>query len=507
MDDNPSFTNVLTDRLLRSWLRCRRKAWLDKYEDPKKRLWSAHRALQLDQQQRHFNSFLNKKPRSGLASLESGESAVIGLRIKSNIFHDLPLEIHPPLLHKVEGKSKWGDFHYVPVISRQGKRATKEHRLTLAITGKLLGFLQEKSVKYGVLIGGYGPEVQLERIFLTRRLDDQLTKSLMQLNSDLKSSMPPAIINNRKKCALCSWRGLCNAEASSQGSLNEVSGIGSKRSQTLHEIGIKNIEILATSDSAKLQSKLSSLGIKDLDLASNLVNQAKVQMEKKPKRIKHTEAIPELTKTQGIFLYDIESDPDHHEEYLHGFVKLIKDQNSNWNFPRSRYHPLLVIQNENKKSLCAWKRISKKIFSKTDFPILHYGETEAIALCQMAKRHGVSEDEINQLKKRMIDVHLRLKETWLLPISSYSLKSVANWIGFQWSKEGVDGARALVWWRHWKGSGTNSRGHINNLKWIFEYNYEDNLATLAVISWLMSEDIKLKQKETTLMNQKDLRSP
>ena len=33
MGDTPPAANVLTDRLLRSWLRCRRKAWLDRHGD------------------------------------------------------------------------------------------------------------------------------------------------------------------------------------------------------------------------------------------------------------------------------------------------------------------------------------------------------------------------------------------------------------------------------------------------------------------------------------------
>ena len=39
---------VLTDRLLRSWLRCKRRAWLDRHGPAERRQWSAHRALALD---------------------------------------------------------------------------------------------------------------------------------------------------------------------------------------------------------------------------------------------------------------------------------------------------------------------------------------------------------------------------------------------------------------------------------------------------------------------------
>ena len=57
MGATPLADNVLTDRLLRSWLRCRRKAWLDRHGDSSRRQWTAHRNLLLDDQQRSFLYF------------------------------------------------------------------------------------------------------------------------------------------------------------------------------------------------------------------------------------------------------------------------------------------------------------------------------------------------------------------------------------------------------------------------------------------------------------------
>ena len=42
---------IITDRLLSSWIRCRRKAWLDIFESKEMKLWSAHRSLELDHQE------------------------------------------------------------------------------------------------------------------------------------------------------------------------------------------------------------------------------------------------------------------------------------------------------------------------------------------------------------------------------------------------------------------------------------------------------------------------
>ena len=114
MGATPLAANVLTDRLLRSWLRCRRRAWLDRYGDGEQRLWTAHRTLQLDDQQRNFVALLPRKPCKGLDGCSQGSSGVVG-----------------------------------PVLARQGRRLTREHRLALALAGRLLAPLQSAPVPEG----------------------------------------------------------------------------------------------------------------------------------------------------------------------------------------------------------------------------------------------------------------------------------------------------------------------------------------------------------------------
>jgi predicted RecB family nuclease len=84
-----------------------------------------------------------------------------------------------------------------------------------------------------------------------------------------------------------------------------------------------------------------------------------------------------------------------------------------------------------------------------------------------------------------VDVHLRLRRHWLLPVNSYGLKAVAGWLGFRWSQPGVDGARCLLWWRLWRqGPGVSPAGR-QHLARIFRYNHDDGLATWAVAHWLL----------------------
>ena len=81
MGDTHPADKPLTDRLLRSWIRCRRRAWLDRHGPVLERRYTAHRTLQLDDQQRCFVALLPQKPAAGQAGLAAGAAGVVGVRL------------------------------------------------------------------------------------------------------------------------------------------------------------------------------------------------------------------------------------------------------------------------------------------------------------------------------------------------------------------------------------------------------------------------------------------
>lgn len=498
MGASKSLTNALTDRLLRSWVRCRRRAWLDRHGDPKQRVWTAHRTLQLDDQQRSFVALLPHKPGHGLEACRQGQPGVVGLRLKHQGLRGHSFESHPPLLQRVEGRSCWGPFAYRPVMARHGRRLTREHRLALAFAGRLLEPLQGSDVLEGLVVAGSGRSLVLETVQLNHALQSQLSDVLQTLSNDLQQSDPPALVADRRKCALCSWRGLCNEVASQEGHLSEVSGIGARRLEMLNELGIHGLDDLAASDPEDLGQRLVRFGEQHREVASELVAQARAQRDHCVESLKVEPSLPELFNVPGVLIYDIESDPDARDDFLHGFVRLRRRMNGVWDLEGATYQPLLTLVEHGEAK--AWKRLRSFLGRYPDWPILHYGETESLTLRRMAKRQGASDAEIKELASRMIDVHCRLRSHWRLPLNSYRLKAVADWLGFRWRRPGADGARALLWWRQWQGSGPGWRGSSNNLRWIFEYNHDDCLATWIVVAWLLQKDLLLEEPHKVVKN-------
>jgi uncharacterized protein len=496
----------LTDRLLRSWLRCRRRAWLDRHGPADGRRWSAHRALTLQDQLQSFQSLVATRPGHGEAACARGDAGVVGLRLRGQGPEGIPLEAHPPLLVRIESPSRWGSHAYQPVLVRQGRHLTREHRLVLALWGRLLGEHQGAPVPQALVLAGAGRLLQQESLPLAAGLQQQLNDVLPRLARELEPGRePPPLVNDRKKCTLCSWRGLCDQEASAEGHLSEVSGIGGKRRDLLLSLGIASLPQLAAADPDTLAASLEAHGEQHRDVAAQLVLQAQVQQAGQPRRRAAGPALPELATAPGLLLYDIESDPDARDDFLHGLLKLERppgphaavdtSPEADWPDPAAAalapYHPLLALQEQGEGRL--WHRLSTLLARYPDWPVLHYGETEAVGLLRLAERQGVSEAERARLKRRLIDVHQRLKRHWLLPVNSYGLKAVASWLGFRWSQSGVDGARCLRWWRQWRQDrhrpGVPRRQAAQPLERIFRYNRDDSLATWAVAHWLLEQDL------------------
>lgn len=439
-------------------------------------------------------ALLPEKPRHGLRAMEAGAASVVGVRLRGQGPQGWALECHPALLQRVPGQSRWGDFAYRPVLARQGRRLTREHRLPLALAGRLLAPFQAAAVPEALAVAGVGRRLETERLPLSHGLQSQLDEALRKLAQDLQWDASPPLAADRRKCTLCSWRGVCNREAAEQGHLSEVSGIGAKRREMLQELGFAGLADLAAADPKQLAARLERFGEQHGAMAEPLVAQARAQRDGRVQRLDPRPALPELIHAPGVLLYDIESDPDARDDFLHGFLRLPRDPAGGWALEQASYHPLLTLQEQGERP--CWRRLERLLDRYGDWPVLHYGETESLALRRMAQRQGVGESGQAAIRARLVDVHERVRRHWRLPLNSYGLKTVAAWRGFRWRQPGVDGARALLWWRQWRGSGRQDRGHVQALRWIFAYNHDDNLATWAVAQWLSEQDSLLTQGDS-----------
>ena len=474
------------DHLLGSWIRCRRKAWLEVYGDKQKKLWTAHSTLQLNHQIDCFNNLSKKSYGIGIQACREGKNIAFGIRLKYPLIENRIIKSNLPILKKTSGESIWGNFSYQPVLARQGKKVTREQRLILSLKGLLINNLQRYPVQKGLILHKENDVIQVDKIRLTDKMNTELIDSLLNLDKDIQSKTPPPITSNRKKCTICSWRKDCDSVAIKAGYLSEVSGIGSKRELLLKKIGINNIEDLAKVKHYTLKDKIEVFEKQHEEIFEKIILQSQSQSTNKAIKLNQKTALNNLKNAKGFLIYDIESDPDIKHDFLHGFIRIPNNIYSEVNFKKIKYSPLLNLQKDTENS--TWKRIKRKLNDHKDLPILHYGETESISLIKLGLRQGASTYEIDVLKKRFIDIHLLVRECWCLPVRNYGLKSIAEFIGFEWEQSNTDGARALLWWRQWKKSRKLNNIYSKNLTSIFKYNRDDCIATLMIAKWLIDNE-------------------
>ncbi len=465
---------------LKSFLRCKRKAWLDFKGEKSYKVWSPHKAIDKIKQFQIFSKFCNDEIYTGLKACESGYQGVIGLKIKGNFFQNTSAEIRPQLLVKTKGISKWGLYKYLPAVYKLGHKTTKEHLFDLAFSSILLQTFQESKIEKGLVISSFANKVNVEEIYLNKKLRKKVLNVLLSLNECLEGFMPE-ITQDRKKCNICSWQKFCDKEAKENGYLTDIDGIGSKTASLLKKNGISNTQKLASYSEKQLGEKLSKFNDQKYEKASLFVKQAQAYISGQPFYISNKNDISYLLEKtySGFYIFDIESNPDNKHDFLYGFLKINKLFTKKENLT---YEPILNLKNNKGESN---RQIIKILFSNMDWPVLHYGETEKIAIINIAKNLNFSFQEIDSLTSRFLDLHTLIRKSWILPLKNYGLKTVSNWLGFEWAQKNVSGSKALYWWIQYQITENELF-----LKKIIQYNKDDCLATLHIAQYLIKNQLK-----------------
>jgi len=470
----------LNNLYLKSFIRCKRKAWLDFKGNKSCEVWSAHKAIEKVNQYRSFSKLCHGEIYAGLKACKNGYQGVIGLKIKGIFFQNINAEVHPQLLLKTKGISKWGTYKYLPVVYKLGHKTTKEHLFDLAFSSILLESFQESKIEKGLVISSFGNKVNVEEIYFNKKLRKKVLNVLLSLNECLKGPIPE-ITQDRKKCTICSWQKFCDREAKENGYLTDIDGIGSKTASLLKKNGIFNTQTLASYSEKKLEEKLSKFNDQKYEKASIFVKQAQAYISGKPYCIfNENDTYNLLEKTSsGFYIFDIESNPDEKHDFLYGFLKINNLYTSKEDLI---YEPILDLKN-NKKTY--YRQIIKILFLHKKWPVLHYGETEKIAIINIAKNLNFSFEEIDSLASRFIDLHTLIRKSWILPLKNYSLKTVSSWLGFEWGQKNVSGSKALYWWLQYQ----ITENEIF-LKKIIQYNKDDCFATLKIAGYLIKSQLK-----------------
>jgi len=140
-------------------------------------------------------------------------------------------------LKRVDGPSKLGDFHYVPMLFHEGRKVGKEQKLLLEVYGLLLFQIQGRVPANGLV--WHGRECKLTRIRLNpaMRKAEALLRELKEMGS---AESPPKLILN-DHCQVCEFRQRCHKRAIEEDNLSLLRGLKEKTITKLNGKGIFTI--------------------------------------------------------------------------------------------------------------------------------------------------------------------------------------------------------------------------------------------------------------------------
>ncbi len=370
----------------------------------------------------------------------------------------------PDVLERVEGKSDLGGYYYVAVdIKRVSdpRGISDGHRMQGAFYADLL--LRVQGVKptsgYVMTPNGVVMRYDLESF----AADYHLT--LNDIEHILDGDLPLHVLTSG--CKSSPYFSVCVDETESCDDLSLLNRVQVEEIEELNRAGVKTVMELATGDVAALSRKLIEMTD---DRLLFLHRQARALKE----RVHDVVEPVELPSSNVELYFDIESDPVRDLDYLFGVLKVERAKDGS---VTDTYHAFLAESEHDEQR--AWDEFAAFLHEHRHAPVFHYGWYEISVCAKLIDRYGAPEGAMASWENNFVDLNARLRSAIIFPLSFYSLKDIAQYLGFKWRTQGASGVESIRWYHEWL-----ERGDRALLERIVQYNEDDVRATRLLKEWL-----------------------
>lgn len=384
------------------------------------------------------------------------------------------------------------DDQYVPIEIKSGRgfegvneeegdagRPKKHYAVQLALYSELLNKLGFENRRLGQVIDIRTEEVDYD---LNLPLGKRDNRTLWQFYEQFKKDVW-LLINDQAKnkpalagvCKLCPWYISCKKWVDETGDLTKIFYLGRSRRDIINQdLGIEKItDILALDIKEIMRAKnhdrqfLYGVGEKTL---KEISRRAKVLVQTQKPVAYNPILFPQVSYE---LYFDIENDPTQEFVYMHGvYIKGPEGE---------RYKDFTAIEISEQAEKQAWQDFWNFIRSlpPNDFAVYYYSNHEKTTYRKMQKLYPdvISEAELESFfgHSHVIDLYDIVKRDTDWPLSSYSLKDLAQYLGFEWQDETPSGALSIQWFNEFIE--TKDEKILNRL---LAYNEDDCKATMVL---------------------------
>ena len=308
-------------------------------------------------------------------------------------------------LKRVKGASIIGEFHYVPVMFSEARRARKSERQLLATFAVLLSRIQGTYPAGGILYHGCDCTVTSIRFGTSLRPAEDLLRNAERLQ---RAETPPKLVLN-DHCHICDFRDRCRAQAVREDNLSLLRGLGEKTISKYSRKGLFTLTQLAHTFRPRRRGKRSDqpLTVRDHALHALAIRDKTIYVLGKP-------GFP----TAPVHIYvDVEGSLDQDFIYLIGIV--ICDGE------RVECHSFWAKDNEDEATIF---NQFLDVVARYQAPQMYcYGSYEKVFITRM-RRQVRRKKHVDAVLAAMTNVLAVIYPHFYFPTYSNSLKDIGGWL-------------------------------------------------------------------------------
>lgn len=493
----------LTATTLYDYIKCPHKVWRDKYGPQDEKIKEANPFVELlwnkgiQHEEKIINS-LGKYVDLGVGSHDKRfEKTVEAMKAKTPLIYQGVLQYEnmlgiPDLLKKLP------DDSYIPIDIKSGMafeganeeeegdegKPKKHYAVQLCLYNDLLKKLGFASHDQGKIIDIHRQEVVYN---LKGPIGKRTPMTWWEFYEKIKNHVEFLLKDQYKNkpmkagiCKLCPWYKSCKKWCEENNDLTNIFYLGrSDRDRFNEDLGVETVDEFLELDVDEVmdeKQKQKKEGNKDFlyrigeDSLKRELRRARVYKElKKPLLLEPID----FPKVGYELFFDIEDDPTQEFVYLHGVYER--------NGKNERFLDFTAKEISNEAEKDAWSQFWDYIKSlpKDDFAVYYYSHHEKTTYRKLQKQYPdvISKDELEAFfeDQNVIDLYKIIQKHTDWPLSSYSLKEIAVYLGFKWRDESPSGALSIQWFNDYI-----EKNDPEILKRILEYNEDDCIATMVV---------------------------
>ncbi len=284
---------------------------------------------------------------------------------------------------------------------------------------------------------------------------------------------------------------MCEPEVEAARDLLLVAGMRGPTRRRFLEAGVETVDELARRTDPVPD-------VRDVTL-TRLREQARLQLEQERDDVVRSEVIdpdPLLrlpSRSAGDVFFDFEGDPLWHErgsatwglEYLFGIVEVDSGEpvfRAFWAHDREHERQALV-------DFVGWLDARRRVWP--DLHVYHYAPYETSALLRLAARHGVCEDEVDQLLRDgvFVDLYAVVRSAIRVSQRSYSIKKLEPLYMAARDAAVTNAADSIVVYHQFMAARVAERADeaARLLAEIADYNRDDCVSTWRLREWLLEQ--------------------